>query len=31
MIVASRAYEANLSIVDTGKAMWNSALEVLKG
>jgi flagellar basal-body rod protein FlgC len=31
MIVASRAYEASLSIVDTGKAMWNSALEVLKG
>lgn len=31
MMVASRAYEANLSIVDSSKAMWNSALEVMRG
>ncbi|MCX7828463.1 MAG: flagellar basal body rod protein FlgC [Thermanaerothrix sp.] len=31
MMVASRAYEANLTVVETGKAMWNSALEIMRG
>ena len=31
MLVASRAYEANLSVVTTGRDMWNGALEVLRG
>ncbi|MBQ4468950.1 MAG: flagellar basal body rod protein FlgC, partial [Synergistaceae bacterium] len=31
MLVASRAYEANLSVVTTGRDMWNSALEVIRG
>ena len=31
MLVASRAYEANLSVVTTGRDLWNSALEVLRG
>ena len=31
MLVASRAYEANLSVVTTGRDMWNSAIEVLRG
>ena len=31
MMVASRAYEANLSVVSSAEGMWNSALEVLRG
>lgn len=31
MLVASRAYEANLSVVTTGRDMWNGALEVIRG
>ena len=31
MLVASRAYEANLSVVTTGRDMWNNALEVMRG
>lgn len=30
MMVASRAYEANLAVVETTQSMWNSALEVLR-
>ena len=30
MLVASRAYEANLSVVTTGRDMWNGALEVMR-
>lgn len=30
MLVATRAYEANLRVVDSFKAMWSSALEVLR-
>ncbi len=31
MLVASRAYEANLSVVTTARDMWNGALEVMRG
>ncbi|MBL3593340.1 MAG: flagellar basal body rod protein FlgC [Synergistaceae bacterium] len=31
MMVASRAYEANLSIVESAKEMFNGALDVLRG
>ena len=31
MMVAGRAYEANLAIVDTANNMWNGALEILRG
>ena len=31
MLVASRAYEANLSVVRSSESMWSSALEVLRG
>ncbi|MBQ7214574.1 MAG: flagellar basal body rod protein FlgC [Synergistaceae bacterium] len=31
MLVASRAYEANLSVVTTGRDMWNGALDVIRG
>jgi len=31
MLVASRAYEANLAVADTAKNMWNGALEILRG
>lgn len=31
MLVASRAYEANLSVTTTARDMWNGALEVLRG
>ena len=31
MLVASRGYEANLSVVTTGRDMWNGALEVMRG
>ena len=30
MLVASRAYEANLSVVTTAREMWNGALEVMR-
>ncbi|HOK20406.1 MAG TPA: flagellar basal body rod C-terminal domain-containing protein, partial [Thermosynergistes sp.] len=30
MMVASRAYEANLAVVETTQSMWNSALEALR-
>ncbi|MDR1652008.1 MAG: flagellar basal body rod protein FlgC [Synergistaceae bacterium] len=30
MMVASRAYEANLTVVDTAKAIWNSALDIMR-
>jgi flagellar basal-body rod protein FlgC len=30
MMVASRAYEANLTVVDTAKAVWNSALDIMR-
>jgi flagellar basal-body rod protein FlgC len=30
MMVASRAYEANLAVVETAQSMWNSALEALR-
>ncbi|MFA0888261.1 MAG: flagellar basal body rod protein FlgC [Synergistales bacterium] len=31
MMAASRAYEANLEVVKSSKAMWEAALDVLKG
>ena len=31
MLVASRAYEANLSVVTTARDLWNGALEVMRG
>lgn len=31
MMVASRAYEANLAVTESARSMWNSALDVLKG
>lgn len=31
MLVASRAYEANLSVATSAREMWNGALEVLRG
>ncbi len=31
MMVASRAYEANLAVTDSAKSMWNGALDILKG
>ncbi len=30
MMVASRAYEANLAVVETTQSMWSSALEALR-
>ena len=30
MMVASRAYEANLTVVDTAKTIWNGALDIMK-
>jgi flagellar basal-body rod protein FlgC len=30
MMVASRAYEANLTVVDTAKNVWNSALDIMR-
>jgi flagellar basal-body rod protein FlgC len=30
MMVASRAYEANLAVVDTAKTVWNGALDIMK-
>ena len=31
MLVARRAYEANLSVATSARDMWNGALEVLRG
>jgi len=31
MMVASRAYEANLAVSETAKTMWNGALDILRG
>ena len=31
MMVASRAYDANLAVADTAKTMWNGALEIIRG
>lgn len=31
MMVASRAYEANLTVVESDKAIWNSALAIMGG
>lgn len=31
LMVASRAYEANLAVTDSAKNMWNGALDILKG
>ena len=31
MLVASRAYEANLAVVDSAKNMWTGALEIIRG
>ena len=30
MMVASRAYEANLAVVETGKQMWNGGLDLMR-
>jgi flagellar basal-body rod protein FlgC len=30
MMVASRAYEANLTVVDTAKAVWSSSLDIMR-
>ncbi|MDR2780646.1 MAG: flagellar basal body rod protein FlgC [Synergistaceae bacterium] len=30
MMIASRAYEANLAVVDTAKTVWNGALDIMK-
>ncbi|MDR3279051.1 MAG: flagellar basal body rod protein FlgC [Synergistaceae bacterium] len=30
MMVASRAYEANLTVVDTAKTVWNSSLDIMR-
>ena len=31
MLVASRAYEANLAVADSAKTMWSGALEIIRG
>lgn len=31
MMAATRAYEANLSVVESAKSMWNGAIDLLKG
>ncbi|MEA3284696.1 MAG: flagellar basal body rod protein FlgC [Synergistota bacterium] len=31
MMVASRAYEANLAVTTSAKSMWTGALDILKG
>ena len=31
MLVASRAYEANLAVADSAKTMWNGALDIIRG
>ena len=30
MMVASRAYEANLTVVETAKSVWSSALDIMR-
>ncbi|MDR1741840.1 MAG: flagellar basal body rod protein FlgC [Synergistaceae bacterium] len=30
MLVASRAYEANLAVVDTARTMWTGALDIIR-
>lgn len=30
MMVASRAYEANLAVADSAKTMWNGALDIIR-
>ena len=30
MMVASRAYEANLAVADTARTMWNAALDIVR-
>ncbi|MDR0764922.1 MAG: flagellar basal body rod protein FlgC [Synergistaceae bacterium] len=30
MMVASRAYEANLTVVETAKSVWNGALDIMR-
>jgi flagellar basal-body rod protein FlgC len=30
MMVASRAYEANLTVVETAKTVWNNALDIMR-
>jgi flagellar basal-body rod protein FlgC len=30
MMVASRAYEANLAVVDSAKTVWNGALDIMR-
>jgi flagellar basal-body rod protein FlgC len=30
MMVASRSYEANLTVVDTAKTLWNGALDIMR-
>lgn len=31
MLVASRAYEANLAVTDSARNMWTGALEIMRG
>ncbi len=31
MLVASRAYEANLAVADAARNMWSGALEIMRG
>ncbi len=31
LMVATRAYEASTAVVETGKAMWNSGLSIMRG
>jgi flagellar basal-body rod protein FlgC len=31
MMVASRAYDANLAVADTARTMWTGALEIVRG
>ena len=31
MLVASRAYEANLAVADSARSMWSGALEIMRG
>ncbi|GHS98561.1 flagellar basal-body rod protein FlgC [Synergistales bacterium] len=31
MLVASRAYEANLAVADSAKSMWTGALDIMRG
>lgn len=31
MLVASRAYEANLAVADAARSMWSGALGIMRG